>query len=176
MSLRRRVRGAQRLLAAASLGLVLTGAIGSGAAFAQATPTSGVADSEGYTAAGPDAAGAAAAAASAPSPSGCRQRAHDPHKSHHQAGRMNAEVRATCRNPVPRMQHSAQLWETRWWGWDRIGTVGHFNRAGVSRGSAFANDRCRNNNIRVTGSGQITDVDGRTYYASTESRHVEIDC
>lgn len=110
------------------------------------------------------------------SPSGCEQDAHDPHESNHQPGRMNGEVRATCRNPVPRMAHAAQMWETRWWGWDKIGVKGAFDRRGVRRGSAFGNDTCRKNWVRVTGDGEITDVDTRTYYASTESTHLENAC
>jgi hypothetical protein len=110
------------------------------------------------------------------SPSGCEQNSHDPHESHHQPGRMNGEVRATCRTPVPRMTHTAQMWETRWWGWDKVGINGHFEQRGVRRGSAFGNDACRKNWVRVTGDGEITDVDTRTYHASTESTHVDNPC
>jgi hypothetical protein len=112
----------------------------------------------------------------APGPSGCVQQANNPHGSHHQPGRMNAEVRATCGGIVPHMEHTSQLWERRWWGYDRIGVVGSFNRNNVSQGSAFGNDVCRNNYVHATGSGFVTDIDGRNYYASTQSNTIHNPC
>lgn len=120
--------------------------------------------------------GVAGASTQSTSPSGCVQAAHNPHESHHVPGTINAEVRATCNNAVPYMYHTAQLWETRWWGWDRIGQKGTFSKAWRSQGSAYANDQCRNNWIRVTGSGYVDDVDGNRYYANTESNHVHNPC
>jgi hypothetical protein len=108
-------------------------------------------------------------------PSGCYQRADNPHLSTHY-GNMSGDVWAICRNAIPEMYHTAQLWEKRWWGWDRIGTVGTFHRTWVSRGRATGEDRCRKNWIRVTGNGWIVDVDYRKYYASTESNHIYNPC
>jgi hypothetical protein len=108
-------------------------------------------------------------------PSGCYQRADNPHESAH-AGNMAGHVWAICRNVIPEMYHTAQLWEQRWWGWDRIGVKGTFHRTRVSRGRATGSDRCRKNWIRVTGSGWVVDVDGRRYYSSTESNHIYNPC
>ncbi len=109
-------------------------------------------------------------------PSRCVLQANDPHISSHQPGRINAEARTTCENSVVRMEISAQLWEKRWWGWDRIGTVGHFSAGGVNRGSAFANVPCRNNQIKMTTSGSVHDIDGHTYTATDESQIGSIRC
>lgn len=74
------------------------------------------------------------------------------------------------------MRHTAQLWETRWWGWDEIGDKGRFDQPWKRVGSAVASDKCRKNGIRVTGKGNIEDVDGRRYAAETESEHVNNPC
>ena len=110
------------------------------------------------------------------SPSGCEQQAHNPHASDHRDGRMNAEIRATCKNKVPRMQHTAQLWETRIWGWNEIGVPGSFNGHDVQKGRAFANDVCKKNLVRVTGLGDITDTDSHVYYSGTESNPIDNPC
>jgi hypothetical protein len=89
---------------------------------------------------------------------------------------MNGVIRAYCMNVVPRMTHTAQMWETRWWGWDRIGVKGSVNDYYVKAVSAEANDVCKNNTVRVTGSGYVIDVDGHHYYASVESKHVKNPC
>jgi hypothetical protein len=110
------------------------------------------------------------------SPSGCYQKADDPHDSGHRDGRMNGVVRTKCTRAVPRMSFTAQMWETRWWGWDRIGIKGSITVYGWSYAKTFGNDWCKNNTVRVTGNGYVIDVDGRTYYASTESAHVKNPC
>jgi hypothetical protein len=158
------------LSSASTLGLLMLGApqIASATISTGAAPTS---LGSGYTATA-----GTAAAPNAVSPSGCVQYADYPHKSGHQDGRMNGGVRTTCRNAVPRMSFTAQMWETRWWGWDRIGIKGSITRYGWSRAEVFGSDRCRNNTVRVTGDGFVVDVDGRTYYASTESIHVDNPC
>jgi hypothetical protein len=115
-------------------------------------------------------------AASLTSPSGCVQRADNPHHSHHQAGRVNAEVVAICQARVPQMTHTSQLWHTRFWGWDRIGKPGSFAGAGVKEGSAAANDVCHDGTFRVTGDGEIVDVDGLAYWASSRSRSTTDPC
>jgi hypothetical protein len=119
---------------------------------------------------------AAAAVAATVSPSGCVQRADYPHKSTHVPKTMNGVVRTMCRVLVPKISESAQMWESRWWGWDRIGIRGAISDI-ESRGlSVNASDKCRNNTVRVTGSGSVVDIDGRTYYATTESIHVKNPC
>ena len=57
------------------------------------------------------------------------------------------------------------MWESRWWGWDRIGIKGYVSDIDSKALSVNASDKCRNNTVRVTGSGSVIDVDGRTYYA-----------
>ena len=110
------------------------------------------------------------------SPSGCVQQADYPHKSTHVQGTMNGTVRTQCRVYVPRISESAQMWESRWWGWDRIGIKGSAGDIDSKALTVNASDKCRNNNVRVTGTGSVIDVDGRTYYATTESIHVKNPC
>ena len=110
------------------------------------------------------------------SPSGCIQYADRPHGSTTSAGRVNAKVRAVCNVVVPKMSFSAQLWETRWWGWDRIGINQPYSRLWSKFGRAMANDWCKNNTVRVTGNGYVIDHDGRSYYASTVSSSVKNPC
>jgi hypothetical protein len=110
------------------------------------------------------------------SPSRCYMRADWPHASTHQPGRMNGVIRAFCMNVVPRMTHTAQMWEPRWWGWDRIGVKGYVNNYYVRAVSTEANDVCKKVTIRVTGNGYVIDVDSQHYYASVESKHVTNPC
>jgi hypothetical protein len=110
------------------------------------------------------------------SPSGCIQYADYPHGSTSTGGRVNGKVRAVCRVTVPKMQHSAQLWETRWWGWDRIGINQPYSRAWSSFGRAMANDWCKNNTVRVTGNGYVIDRDLKTYTAATISSTIKNPC
>ncbi len=116
------------------------------------------------------------ASPTAVSPSGCIQTADYPHKSSHVPGTMNGVVRTVCRVYVPKISETAQMWESRWWGWDRIGIKGSVSQIDAKAMSANASDKCRNNTVRITGSGSVLDVDGRTYYASTESIHVKNPC
>ncbi|HEY5013624.1 MAG TPA: hypothetical protein VIK61_13105 [Acidimicrobiia bacterium] len=110
------------------------------------------------------------------SPSGCVQRADYPHASTHVPNTTNGVVTTRCNAYVPKIAHSAQLWETRWWGWDRIGHKGYVSVIDSKGASANGWDTCKKNTVRVTGSGSVVDVDGRTYYASTESIHVNNPC
>jgi hypothetical protein len=119
---------------------------------------------------------ASAATAATVSPSGCIQRADYPHKSTHVPGTMNGVVRTVCHVYVRRISESAQMWESRWWGWDRIGIKGFVSDIDSKALSANASDKCRKNTVRVTGSGSVLDVDGRTYYATTESIHAKNPC
>jgi hypothetical protein len=120
--------------------------------------------------------GPGARPAAAVSPSGCVQTADYPHPSTHVRGTMGGAIRARCRNAVPELSHSAQMWETRWWGWDRIGAKGSVTKYWSNSANAFGTDHCRNSTVRVTGSGFVIDVDGLSYYASTESKHVTNPC
>jgi hypothetical protein len=110
------------------------------------------------------------------SPSGCAQQADHLHRSHHNRERVNAEIRAFCSAKVPLMEHTAQLWHTRFWGWQKIGKSGSYSGVATKIGSAAANDWCHAGTFRVTGDGNIVDVDGRTYYAFTESEPVKDPC
>ena len=155
------------LCAATTLGLLMAGApqIASAATAAGHQST--------YAAA---AAGGGGAAPASVSPSGCVQFADYPHRSTHVPGTMNGLVRTSCRIYIPKISETAQMWESRWWGWDRIGIKGSVSDIDSKSASTSASDKCRNNSVRVTGSGSVVDVDGRTYYSSTESRHVTNPC
>ena len=89
-------------------------------------------------------------------PANCTTAAHDPHPSSHQPGRINAEVRQTCPVVVDDISAEAQLWEDRFWGWDRIGEKGFALPKRGTKASAFANAECRVNDIRVTGFGHYS--------------------
>jgi hypothetical protein len=110
------------------------------------------------------------------SPSLCTQTALWPHQSTHVPGTMNGAIRAKCSAVVPQISLTAQMWETRWWGWDRIGKKGYMNAYNHSEAQAYGNDICRNATIRTTGNGFVIDVDRQPYYASTESIHVKNPC
>ena len=71
---------------------------------------------------------------------------------------------------------SAQMWETRWWGWDRIGINQTVTRSWATYALAMANDWCKNNTVRVTGNGYVIDRDGRSYYASTVGASIKNPC
>jgi hypothetical protein len=158
------------ILSAATLGLLSLGApsVASATVAPDAVATTTRSD---YTPVAADGASPAAV-----SPSGCVQQADYPHQSTHVAGTMNGQVRTTCRVYVPRISETAQMWETRWWGWDRIGSKGSVSVIDSKSVTVNASDKCRNNTVRVTGSGSVVDVDGRTYYAATESIHVKNPC
>ena len=110
------------------------------------------------------------------SPSGCIQYADYPHRSTHKPGTADGVVRTACNRYVPEIAQTAQMWETRWWGWDRIGTKGLISRFQIERVASTAWDWCKKNTVRVTGSGHVIDVDYRWYYASTVSVSVKNPC
>ena len=110
------------------------------------------------------------------SPSGCVQTAMWPHASTHVPGTMNGGIGTKCSRVVPQISLTAQMWETRWWGWDRIGIVGRMNAYYHNAALTYANDRCRKSTIRTTGTGYVIDIDNQHYYASTESKHVYNPC
>jgi hypothetical protein len=160
--------------ATASLGLLVAGApqTASAAAPAHTAPS----PASGTPKAGYQAAPGADPAPNLVSPSGCIQRADYPHRSSHLPGTAAGVVTTTCNQYVPEIAFTAQMWETRWWGWDRIGTRGVVARWGVKQISATAWDWCKKNTVRVTASGHVIDVDFRWYYANTESVHVTNPC
>ena len=137
----------------------------------------GVSERAGYRAApDPGAAGPSTVSTSMVSPSGCIQRADYPHRSTHKPGTADGVLRTTCNWHVPEIAQTAQMWETRWWGWDRIGTKGVIARFEIASVASTAWDWCKKNTVRVTGSGHVIDVDRRSYYASTVSISVKNPC
>jgi hypothetical protein len=109
-------------------------------------------------------------------PSQCVQQANNPHRSDHY-GWMSAEVTANCRAKVIHMYHTAQLWENRWWGGEKIGVRDTFDKTNVKSGAANAHEVCiANDPIWVTGEGYVVDTDGHTYDAATESNHITNPC
>jgi hypothetical protein len=110
------------------------------------------------------------------SPSGCTQKTDYPHKSTHRPGSADGVLRSECNGHIPLIAQTAQMWETRWWGWDRIGTKGVVSRFEVKRVESTAWSWCKKNTVRTTGSGHVIDVDHRSYYASTMSISVKNPC
>jgi hypothetical protein len=110
------------------------------------------------------------------SPSGCVQTADYPHRSTHRPGTADGVLRTNCIRHIPEIAQTAQMWETRWWGWDRIGTKGVVARFEVANVTSTAWDWCKKNTVRVTGSGHVIDIDHRSYYASTMSISVKNPC
>src|SRR5262249_38720353 len=109
------------------------------------------------------------------SPSGCYQQIDDPHQSKY-FGDIAAELNSKCRNPVPEIYQSVQLWESRWWAWDRVGTRGTKYAYRVSAVTSWANVSCRNSSIKATANGYVIDLDGNKYTASTASPVVKNPC
>ncbi|MGI9156503.1 MAG: hypothetical protein ACR2FG_07680 [Marmoricola sp.] len=112
----------------------------------------------------------------------CTQTANDPHVSTYETynGKPAAkgEIRTTCSFRIDYLYQTAQLWEKRWYGWDRVGTKGVYNNPyPTTIVQTFGRWECRNSTFRVTGYGEAT-IYGQVYYASTESNHVNLsaDC
>ena len=161
--------------ATATIGLLLLGApqvASASVTQASGAPSASQAARASFTAAP----GGGAAPAAAVSPSLCTQTAQWPHESTHVPGTMNGGISAKCNRVVPEISLTAQMWETRWWGWDRIGKKGSISAFLYTQAIAYANDKCRNSTIRTTGDGFVIDVDNKPYYASTESIHVKNPC
>lgn len=55
------------------------------------------------------------------SPAGCRAKADYPHHSSHLPGTVNFEARVICNRRTSPVTVAAELWENRWWGWNKIG-------------------------------------------------------
>lgn len=113
----------------------------------------------------------------AATPSGCKGSLGLPHKSKHVAGTINSSGKTHCTlGPVPRIYVSAQLWEQRWWGWDRVGNFDSQVRTPGQKVRAFSSWECRKNWFRVTTRHEVTDVDRRDYYINQVSREVWNPC
>lgn len=153
--------------------LPLASAIAALAFFVATAAPAGAATAGGAYAPGPT----AGAIPDAPvSPSGCFQRADNPHLSKHSHDILGKVWTKCPLGPVPSIHQTVQLWEMRWWGWDRVGTKAQHYDYSVEYAAAFAHASCRQSLIRSTGSGTVVDVDGHTYYAATESKHIDNPC
>ncbi len=75
------------------------------------------------------------------------------HASHHRPGRMNVTFFVNCNHTMDTLHTWAQLWESRFWGWDRIGDRGSQTGDNVTHATVHANARCRNNDVRATAGG-----------------------
>ena len=88
---------------------------------------------------------------------------------------MNVTFYVTCDYRMARLHVWAQLWEDRWWGWDRIGVRGSRTSNKVTHATVHANDRCRNNHIRATSGGWA--MLNRVYYQGpAETRYAHNPC
>lgn len=112
-------------------------------------------------------------------PFGCTLQANYPHVSGHNPGGINAGIVTQCTSGSPLwILQSAQLWETRFWGWDRIGTPGYGETYQKNYLETYAQANCRPGiTLRLTANGRISDYYGHIYDDYTESRVVTIhDC
>ena len=111
----------------------------------------------------------------------CKVRAHRPHLSRHAEDkgehRVNGEIRIECEKRKPELRVTAELWETRWWGWDRLNDHPSEKKKHNGRKvSAFANAGCNPGmTVRVTGDGYVTYRDGKTLSGGVESEHITFD-
>ncbi|MBB1255466.1 hypothetical protein [Streptomyces alkaliterrae] len=106
----------------------------------------------------------------------CDFTAHNPHNSHHNPGRTNGEAVVDCKKNQPEIRVTAQLWEDRWWGWDRIGKKGDVTRHNKKKVKANGNDKCRNNKHRLTGNSWITFSNRKVSKGEVISKTVKISC
>jgi hypothetical protein len=96
------------------------------------------------------------------------------HETYNGKPAAKGEVRTQCRYRPAYISKEAQLWEHRWWGFNKVGTRGTINKANpMTKVQIFGRWECRNNVFRTTGDGYIV-VAGNKYYASTESKHVDL--
>ena len=110
-----------------------------------------------------------------PSPHLCRGQSNLPHRSTHNPANVNGEARTYCRaGAVPYLWAEAQLWEDRWWGWDKVGTPVARSAANRTTVSAFDATACRNNLWRTTGRHVVTD--GGPYSGETVSGGNRVTC
>jgi len=75
------------------------------------------------------------------------------------------------------MYHTAQLWQSRWWGGEEIGTRGTFDQAHVEVGSAYGFGYKLHCELGVGyGNGSVNDVDGATYTRARKASHIYNPC
>jgi len=110
------------------------------------------------------------------SPAGCYGQIDYVHESSTYPGTVNVHGRAACNYAVPRLKLRIQLWEFRWWGWDRTGQPATPEDAYVAKLDGNASDTCHKGNYRGTLVGRSTEQDGNTYATSLESPHVNNPC
>ena len=87
------------------------------------------------------------------------------HASTHHPGSMNVTLKLKCNFRLQILHIWAQLWEKRFWGWDRIGVRGSQTVYDANRATVHANDECRNNRIRATSGGWA--IHNLVYYSSS---------
>lgn len=109
------------------------------------------------------------------SPSECFGHSDYPHNSSHVVGTVNGVARSDCEVAVYYLSVKAQLWESRWWGWDRVGVPGSDQRATAQSVSANSWWECRNNDFRITGYHESFEPTG-AYVAETASPAISISC
>lgn len=111
-------------------------------------------------------------------PSRCWGRSDNPHHSAHEPERVAALSVSSCDTTVvPRVLVFNQLYEKRWFGWDRVGTSGSEIRTNGTNAEATAYWECRDNHFRVRAYHSVTDVDGLIYSARTRKDSAgRIDC
>lgn len=110
-----------------------------------------------------------------PSPADCWGQSDYPHHSSHVIPTINGVAWTKCRYNVDALSVEAQLWERRWWGWDRVGTAGseaNSNRSSIKANSAWT---CQNNSFRTTGYHQSVERGG-VFTASTGSPSITMVC
>ena len=107
--------------------------------------------------------------ASAGSPSECKQSAKKPRQW---SNEVRGEIRASCKQRVPRMRHTAELLRWQGWtggGWREIGSTGVFDGRNTSSGRAYGITTCTDHKFKVTGEGYVIDIDGVKYLTGTTS-------
>jgi len=98
-----------------------------------------------------------------------------PHSSGHVRGTINVEAHTNCNLHVDSIQQTVQLWEKRWWGYDRIGTRGNgfVTQSRYLKTNAVAG--CRSNDIIATAAGRAS-IGGKTFSATVQSPKMFISC
>lgn len=103
-----------------------------------------------------------------PSPALCNGNAQNPHHSKHQPTTISAMVSTDCRAYVPTLIVRGQMWENRWWGFDRIGDPAESAQNNAIIVRAVPSAPCRTNVMRVTGRHESVEG-GRVYSLDTEN-------
>ena len=107
-----------------------------------------------------------------PSPNLCKGNVQNPHASRHMPGTISAKVTTDCRGYVGTLSVSGQMWENRWWGFDRVGTPASsaINQAIYVQAVPWV--ECRTNVMRATAHHESFE-NGRVYFVDLENvQHV----